>query len=56
MMLTATPVVADDPELRSTLDAAELPTEDLAGAGRKFFRFDRGGDLVGFGGFETVRP
>lgn len=52
MMLTATPVAADDTGLRDALTSSDLPTEDLNEPGRAFFRFERAGDAVGFGGFE----
>lgn len=55
-MLSAAPIAADDTGLRDALVAADLPTEDLAEPGRSFFRFDRDGDVVGFGGFELYGP
>eukprot|EP01035_Chromulina_nebulosa_P042390 gene42390-57376_t len=45
-------IPADAPELRAALDAAELPTEDIAEPGRRFFRYDDGGEPVGYGGYE----
>lgn len=56
MMLTATPVPADDTGLRDALILAGLPTDDLTEPGRTFFRFDRYGDAIGFGGFELYGP
>lgn len=52
-MLKAIPVPATDATLLSTLQAADLPIEDLDQPGRTLFRFDRDGELVGFGGFES---
>jgi len=46
------PVTGEDMGLRAALVAADLPTDDLAEAGRRFFRFDEAGQVVGYGGFE----
>jgi N-acetylglutamate synthase-like GNAT family acetyltransferase len=50
--LEARPVAADAPELRAALTDANLPTEDLLNGGRSFFRFEQGGEPVGYGGYE----
>lgn len=41
-----------DDSLRAVLAGAGLPVDDLADAGRSFYRFSRGGQTVGFGGLE----
>lgn len=51
-MITATPVPATDERFVSALRQAELPTDDLAEPGRKFFRYERDQQLLGYGGFE----
>jgi N-acetylglutamate synthase-like GNAT family acetyltransferase len=43
---------ADLSDLSRALAEASLPADDLAEPGRQFFRFERGGELVGFGGLE----
>ena len=50
--LAGTAIPADAPELRAALDAAALPTEDIDGGGRTFFRFTDEGRPVGYGGYE----
>jgi len=45
-------IAADAPDLRSALETAELPTDDIAEPGRSFFRYDDGGEPVGYGGYE----
>jgi amino-acid N-acetyltransferase len=47
---------AEIPELSHLLSEARLPIEDLTLAGRMFFRFDRAGELLGFGGIEGSGP
>lgn len=39
-------------DLKTALDAARLPTDDLQEPGRSFFRIKRGEATVGFGGYE----
>jgi N-acetylglutamate synthase-like GNAT family acetyltransferase len=51
--MIAVPIPASTPELRAALDEAALPSDDLAEPGRSFFRFDDGGEAIGFGGFES---
>ena len=51
-MPTLVPIAADSPDLRAALDAAHLPTDDIAEPGRRFFRYDDGGEPVGYGGYE----
>jgi arsenate reductase len=52
-VLLDTPVAADDPALRATLAAADLPVDDLAQPGRSLHAFHTlDGELVGYGGFE----
>lgn len=41
------------PDLAAMLAEAQLPTDDLAEPGRRFFRFSEGGWTVGFIGWET---
>jgi amino-acid N-acetyltransferase len=43
---------AEIPELSRFLSEARLPVEDLTFPDRMFFRFDRAGELLGFGGIE----
>ena len=50
--LLALPVSAADAGLRDALLAAELPIDDIADGGRRFFRFQYHGEIVGYGGFE----
>jgi protein-tyrosine-phosphatase/N-acetylglutamate synthase-like GNAT family acetyltransferase len=50
--LALLPIAGHEAELRSALAAADLPTDDLDEAGRRFFRIARGVDTVGFGGYE----
>lgn len=50
--LRAHPISGHDVGLRDALIAADLPIDDLADAGRRFFRFDDAGIVVGYGGFE----
>ena len=45
-------IAADSPDLRAALDAAHLPTDDIAEPGRRFFRYDDGDEPVGYGGYE----
>lgn len=51
-MATLRPVSADAPELAAALEKADLPTEDLADGGRKFFALDEAGQPVSYGGYE----
>lgn len=51
--MIAVPIAASAPELRAALDAAALPSDDLAEHGRTFFRFDDEGEMIGFGGIES---
>jgi N-acetylglutamate synthase-like GNAT family acetyltransferase len=50
--LTETPIAGDAPDLHAALEAAALPTTDLADGGRTFFRFEDHGRPVGYGGYE----
>lgn len=52
MTLAAKIVAAEAAELHAALEGAELPTEDLSEEGRLFFRFEHGGETVGYGGLE----
>ncbi len=45
-------VEGHDDGLRAALAGAGLPVDDLADAGRSFYRFSRDGETVGFGGLE----
>lgn len=53
--LISTPLTDGDiVELAAALSHAGLPADDIAEAGRTFFRFDeRTGHVIGFGGFEA---
>lgn len=51
-MATLRPISADAPELAAALEAAQLPTEDLADGGRTFFELEDAGGPVGYGGYE----
>jgi len=47
-------ISGDADDLRDALTGASLPVGDLAEPGRTFFRFQSlGGDVVGYGGYET---
>ncbi|MGO4352695.1 arsenic resistance N-acetyltransferase ArsN2 [Rhizobium sp. RAF36] len=49
---TLLPLTGHEDALRSALENADLPTDDLDDAGRTFFRIARGVDTVGYGGYE----
>lgn len=49
-----TEIPGSDPALASALAEADLPTDDLAEPGRRFFRFSDGAGLVGFIGWEEA--
>jgi N-acetylglutamate synthase-like GNAT family acetyltransferase len=51
-MLAARQIAGSDGGLKNALLAADLPVDDIAEGGRRFFRFDRDGQTVGYGGFE----
>ena len=51
-MLLAQQIAGSDGGLQEALVAADLPIDDIAEGGRRFFRFDRDGQTVGYGGFE----
>jgi arsenate reductase len=51
-MSTLRPISADAPELAAALEAAQLPTDDIADGGRSFFALDVEGQPVGYGGYE----
>jgi N-acetylglutamate synthase-like GNAT family acetyltransferase len=53
MALQPIPVTGSDAALVAALIEARLPTEDLNNPGRTFFRVERDGETVGFGGFEA---
>lgn len=50
--LALLPIDGVAPELHAALTAEQLPVDDLAEAGRRFFRVTRGGATVGFAGYE----
>jgi N-acetylglutamate synthase-like GNAT family acetyltransferase len=52
--LRAHPVAGSDGGLKEALVAASLPIDDITEGGRRFFRFDRDGTVVGYGGFEPL--
>lgn len=48
-------ILANDPDLLSSLRAAGLPTDDLCEPGRTFFAYRTpAGDLIGYGGYEAL--
>lgn len=51
-MIASTPIPSLDAGLRRALTDAKLPIDDLDDPGRWFFRFERNGRLLGYGGFE----
>lgn len=54
--LVARQIAGTDSGLSEALVAAHLPTEDLTEGNPRFFRFERNGEIVGYGGFEPHRP
>jgi protein-tyrosine-phosphatase/N-acetylglutamate synthase-like GNAT family acetyltransferase len=50
--LVLLPIDGVAPELHAALAAEQLPVDDLAEEGRRFFRVIRGGATVGFAGYE----
>lgn len=50
--LALLPIDGVAPELHAALTAEKLPVDDLAEAGRRFFRVIRGGATVGYAGYE----
>lgn len=44
------------PDLIAGLEAAGLPTDDLHEPGRRFYRFEDDGGLIGYGGLEQTGP
>lgn len=51
-MFASKPVAAIDDGLVAALSAAALPADDVGDPGRSFFRIERNGQLLGYGGFE----
>lgn len=45
-------IAGSDGGLQQALLAADLPIDDVGEGGRRFFRFDRDGRTIGYGGFE----
>ena len=43
-------------DLIASLEAAGLPTDDLHEPGRRFYRFEDDGGLIGYGGLEQIGP
>jgi len=43
-------------DLIAALEATGLPTDDLQEPGRRFYRFEDDGGLVGYGGLEQIGP
>lgn len=43
-------------DLIAALEAAGLPTDDLHEPGRRFYRFELDGRLIGYGGLEQIGP
>lgn len=52
MTVQAISTTGGDTALIDALVAAELPVDDIADAGRSFFRVEEDGRLLGYGGFE----
>ena len=50
--VTMEAVAGTDAGLRTALQAERLPVDDLAEAGRTFFRVREGANTLGFGGYE----
>ena len=50
------PIGAADRDLRICLEEAKLPTMDLAGAEKRYFRLTEGGRTCAYGGFEAHGP
>lgn len=50
------PISGADEGLRTALTEAGLPTDDLTGAGRKFYRFRDPAGLAGYAGLEGDGP
>ncbi len=46
-------ICGTSPDLAAMLAEAQLPTDDLAEPGRRFFRFAEGGRTIGFIGWEA---
>jgi arsenate reductase/amino-acid N-acetyltransferase len=51
-MIASIPIAANDEGLVSALVAGGLPIADIGEAGRSFFRVERDGRILGYGGFE----
>jgi GNAT superfamily N-acetyltransferase len=47
------PIDASEPDFRTCLEDAKLPTVDLTGAGKWYFRLKQGGESRAYGGFEV---
>lgn len=56
MAFNAVELTEPTDDLIAALEAAGLPTDDLHEPGRRFFRFENGEGLVGYGGLEQVGP
>jgi GNAT superfamily N-acetyltransferase len=50
------PIGATDRDFRACLEEAKLPTLDLNGAGKRYFRLSDGDARCGYGGFEVCGP
>jgi N-acetylglutamate synthase-like GNAT family acetyltransferase len=51
-MMETRSIPADAADLKAALEAASLPTGDLTEGGRRFFRCEDDGRVVGYGGYE----
>lgn len=51
-MIALVPVTGAHEGLRLALEGAHLPVDDLDDPGRSFFRIERDGECLGYGGFE----
>lgn len=54
MRLQVQQIASDDPDFVAALEAEQLPIDDLAEDGKRFFRFEENGALLGFGGLELT--
>ncbi|SMQ68377.1 Acetyltransferase (GNAT) family protein [Devosia lucknowensis] len=51
-MIRSLPIPGSDGNFVAALSSAKLPVDDVGEAGRSFFRFEKDGCLLGYGGFE----
>lgn len=56
MTFKAAELLEPTSDLIAGLEAAGLPTDDLHEPGRRFYRFEDDGGLIGYGGLEQTGP